>query len=168
MLNNINDKKIWRMSLLLILLSGCLFFILGITLPMMTVKKMVVVKNTFTILQGIGTLLADKTFLLGMILLIFSVIFPLTKFIGMIAYVVLYPPLPSQLTQWQVWLSKLAKFSMLDVFVVAQMLMILKLSWLVEVEIHSGIYWFSLAVIISMMVGILIEYDIRRRLKATN
>lgn len=165
MLNNGEDRKRWRIILLGALLLGCVCFILGITLPMMTVKKLVVVKNTFTILQGIGALLADKTFLLGIILLIFSVLFPLAKFIGMIAYVALYPPLPSQLTQWQSWLSKLAKFSMLDVFVVGQMLMILKLGWLVEVTIHSGIYWFSAAVILSMIAGIVIEQDIYQRIK---
>ncbi len=159
-----SPKFIWRMTMLLALILALLCFILGITLPMMTVKKLVVVKNTFTVLQGIGALLADKTFTLGMILLIFSVIFPLVKFLGMMGYVIFYPPLPSQLTLWQIWLAKLAKFSMLDVFVVAQMLMILKLGWLVEVNIHSGIYWFSIAVLASIIQGIMIEYDIRARI----
>ena len=56
---------------------------------------------------------------------------------------------------------------MLDVYVVAQMLMILKLGWLVEVQIHSGIYWFSAAVILSLVAGIAIEYDLKGRLKAS-
>jgi len=51
--------------------------------------------------------------------------------------------------------------------VVAQMLMILKLGWLVEVQIHSGIYWFSAAVILSLVAGIAIEYDLKGRLKAS-
>ena len=130
-----------RLILLALVLAGVATFIPGITLPMMTVKTLVLMKNTFTVLSGIGALLA--------------------------AYLYYYPPIPAALARWQTWLGKLAKFSMLDVFVVAQMLMILKLGWLVEVQIHSGIYWFSAAVILSLVAGIAIEYDLKGRLKAS-
>lgn len=153
----------WRMMMLLVIAVGMFTLILGLILPMMTVSKLMVVSNEFSILSGIGTLLADKTFGLGLILLAFSVVFPVVKFIGMAAYLYYYPPIPTALVHWQKILSKLAKFSMLDVFVVALMLMILKLGVLVEVSIHSGIYWFSAAVIISMLSGILIECDIAQR-----
>ena len=156
-----------RLILAVLVALGLLTLIPGITLPMMTVKKLVLVKNTFTVLSGIGALLADKTFGLGLLLLGFSVIFPLGKFALMAAYLYYYPPIPTALARWQTWLGKLAKFSMLDVFVVAQMLMILKLGWLVEVQIHSGIYWFSAAVILSLVAGIAIEYDLKGRLKAS-
>ena len=142
-----------RLILLALVLAGVATFIPGITLPMMTVKKLVLMKNTFTVLSGIGALLADKTFGLGLLL--------------MAAYLYYDPPIPAALARWQTWLGKLAKFSMLDVFVVAQMLMILKLGWLVEVQIHSGIYWFSAAVILSLVAGIAIEYDLKGRLKAS-
>ena len=69
-----------RLILLALVLAGVATFIPGITLPMMTVKKLVLMKNTFTVLSGIGALLADKTFGLGLLLLGFSVIFPLGKF----------------------------------------------------------------------------------------
>ena len=138
-----------RLILLALVLAGVATFIPGITLPMMTVKKLVLMKNTFTVLSGIGALLADKTFGLGLLLLGFSVIFPLGKFALMAAYLYYYPPIPAALARWQTWLGKLAKF------------------WLVEVQIHSGIYWFSAAVILSLVAGIAIEYDLKGRLKAS-
>lgn len=150
--------------MLLLIVIGVLTLGAGLMMPIMTVKKLVLVTNTFSILSGIGALLADKTFGLGLILLAFSVLFPLLKFVGMAAYVFYYPALPNALVYWQAWLGKLAKFSMLDVFVVALMLMIVKLGVLVEVEIHTGIYWFTLSVLISMVSGILIERDIAQRL----
>ena len=153
-----------RLILAVFVALGLLTLIPGITLPMMTVKKLVLVKNTFTVLSGIGALLADKTFGLGLLLLAFSVLFPLGKFALMAAYLYYYPPIPAALARWQTWLGKLAKFSMIDVFFVAQMLMILKLGWLVEVQIHSGIYWFSAAVLFSLVAGIAIEYDLKARL----
>ncbi|MDO4643209.1 MAG: paraquat-inducible protein A [Cardiobacteriaceae bacterium] len=161
------ENRYQRLYLLALVIMGLFTFLLGIMLPMMTVKKLVLVKNTFTVLSGIGALLADKTFGLGLILLSFSVLFPLVKFIGMAAYLFYYPPIPAALAHWQQWLSKLAKFSMLDVFVVAQIFMILKLGWLVEVQIHSGIYWFSGSVVLSMLAGILIESNIRKRIAAS-
>ena len=84
-----------RFILLALVLAGVATFIPGITLPMMTVKKLVLMKNTFTVLSGIGALLADKTFGLGLLLLGFSVIFPLGKFALMAAYLYYYPPIPA-------------------------------------------------------------------------
>ena len=95
----------------------------------------------------------------------FSVIFPLGKYAVMAAYLYYYPPIPAALAHWQHWLGKIGKFSMLDVFVVAQMLMILKLGWLVEVQIHSGIYWYSATALLSLIAGIWIEHDIKQRMR---
>lgn len=153
----------WRLCLLLLLCAGLLCFGAGIMLPMMTVKKLMLMRNTFTVLGGIGELLADKTFGLGLLLLFFSVFFPLTKFLLMMAYVWRYPQSRGLLVHWHHWLTKAAKFSMLDVFVVAQLLMIVKLGWIVEVEIHSGIYWFTAAVMISLAAGMLIDQNIAKR-----
>lgn len=155
---------LFRTLLTLWLIVGFLSFILGITQPMMTLTKLIWFDNTFTVLSGIGALLADETFALGMLIMTFSVIFPAVKFAVMAAYAILYPPLPRALVQWQYALGKIAKFSMLDVFVVAVMLMVVKLGVLAEVDIHSGIYWFSTAVLVSMTAGLAIEHDIGKRL----
>lgn len=150
--------------MLLLLLAGAVCLFCGVLLPMLTVKKLLIVKNTFSVLSGIGELLADKTFGLGLLLLFFSVLFPLLKLFVMAAYVLRYPQLADALVKWQRRLARVAKFSMLDVFVVALMLMILKLGWLVEVRIHSGVYWFSAAVIISLLAEFAIGRDIRFRM----
>lgn len=156
--------KVWRISLFVASGLGLLCLGLGVLLPMMTVKKLVLLKNTFSVLGGIMALLHDKTLGLGLVLLLFSVIFPIVKFGLMAAYAWVYPDTHGLLSAWQSWFGKVAKFSMIDVFVIAQMLMILKLGWVVEVEIHSGIYWFSAAVLISIVMGIMIDVNIRQRL----
>ena len=51
---NRNENRRRRLILLTLVLAGVAAFIPGITLPMMTVKKLVLVKNTFTVLSGIG------------------------------------------------------------------------------------------------------------------
>ncbi|MDO5091077.1 MAG: paraquat-inducible protein A [Cardiobacteriaceae bacterium] len=156
----------WRIAMALWIAAGMAAFVAGITLPMMTLTRLVWFDNTFTVLSGIGALLAEETFALGMLLMTFSVIFPAVKFLGMLAYVLVYPPLPRALVQFQYVLGKVAKFSMLDVFVVAVMLMVVKLGAIANVEIHGGIYWFSAAVLVSMSAGLAIEHDIGKRLYA--
>lgn len=158
------NRKHFRILLGAWIAVGILAFIAGITLPMMTLTKLVWFDNTFTVLSGIGALLAQETFALGMLLMTFSILFPAVKFLAMLAYVLIYPPLPRALVQWQYALGKVAKFSMLDVFVVAVMLMVVQLGAMAEVDIHGGIYWFTLAVLVSMSAGLAIEHDIGKRL----
>lgn len=155
---------VWRAAAAASCAAGIIALGFGTMLPMLTVKKLVLVQNTFSVLGGICELLADKTFGLGLLLLFFSVIFPLVKFLAMGAYAVVYPDTHGVISRWQGWLGKAAKFSMLDVFVVAQMLMIVKLGWLVQVQIHSGIYWFTAAVLLSIGTGIAIDRNILQRL----
>ena len=149
--------------MLLLLIVGGICLVCGVLLPILTVEKLLIVKNTFSVLSGIGELFADKTFALALLLLFFSVLFPFVKLLVMAAYVLRYPSLGAGLVQWQRRLGKVAKFSMLDVFVVALMLMILKLGWLVEVRVHSGLYWFAAAVVISLLAELAIARDISLR-----
>ena len=54
-------------------------------------------------------------------------------------------------------LDKLGKWSMLDVFIVAVLVVALKLGPLAEVTIEPGFYYFGAAVILSMLIGARIE-----------
>lgn len=162
---NLKENTIWRLLNFILLIVGFACFLLGIIQPMVTVKKLVLIKNTFSVMGGIKELLTDKTIGLGLLLLLFSVIFPIVKFLMMGIYLIIYPQPNSILAIWQGWFGKISKFSMLDVFIVGQMLMILKLGWLVEVQIHNGIYWFTAAVLLSLCMGITIDSNISKRMQ---
>lgn len=55
------------------------------------------------------------------------------------------------------WLSHYGKWSMLDVFVVALLLVIVKLGVLATVEVHYGIYMYALAGLLIMLCTTIIN-----------
>lgn len=61
----------------LVLAAGLL--IAGLVLPVMTLKKLVFWKSTFSVLTGIQGLFIEGHWVLGVVILLFSVIFPIFK-----------------------------------------------------------------------------------------
>lgn len=55
------------------------------------------------------------------------------------------------------WLSHYGKWSMLDVFVVALLLVIVKLGVLATVEVHYGIYMYAVAGLLIMLCTTIIN-----------
>ena len=145
----------------LILAVSMTSLVLGLLLPTITMKELVIWKHTFSILTGITNLWEEKYYVLALIILLFSVIFPVIKL----------------LTLCWIWFGRLAeekrlnmlkilgavgKWSMLDVFVVAVIIVITKTSSLAKAEPHIGIYVFAFAVILSMLATVRIEALLRK------
>lgn len=123
--------------------------LLGLFLPMLTLQKLVVFENTFSVVSGIVALAQGGSYGLAVVLFLFSVVFPLAK-LGVL---------------WAIWagevrgrrkerllhrLHALGKWSMLDVFVVALMIVSVKLGALATAEPRPGIYVFTVSVVLSM------------------
>ena len=56
-----------------------LLLLLGVTLPLITVSKFIVVSTTYTLLSGIFSLLLNGQFILFIAVFLFSIILPLAK-----------------------------------------------------------------------------------------
>jgi len=63
------------------------------------------------------------------------------------------------------WLSHYGKWSMLDVFVVALLLVIVKLGVLATVEVHYGIYTYAIAGLLIMVTTAIINHIAEQELK---
>ncbi|MDD3295812.1 MAG: paraquat-inducible protein A [Candidatus Omnitrophica bacterium] len=136
--------------LLLIMLSGSLL-IAGLFMPVLTFKEMAWFKTTFSVLSGIQNLWQEKQPFLALIIVLFSVIFPVIKLFAL---------------AW-LWLAKLSskrrmviierlellgKWSMLDVFVVAVTVVAVKLGFLIKARPRAGIYVFASSIILTMFI----------------
>ncbi len=139
---------------LLILLAGVLLGI-GLILPVLTVQK-IWEKNTFSVISGIQNLYQEKHYFLVFIIFFFSVIFPVIKLcsLGVLWVVRLKEEHQKSILYW---LELLGKWSMLDVFVVAVIVVAVKLGVLAKAEPRTGIYIFGAAVLISMIVTFLVD-----------
>lgn len=127
-------------------------FIVGVTAPILTLKKLIFVKNTFSVLSGITALYSQGEYLLFILLIGFSLILPITKIGLLVTAWNARNSVKSEHERYLRWLSGLGKWSMLDVFVVAILVASVKLGALATIEIHYGLYAFATAVVLLMVI----------------
>lgn len=124
----------------------------GLTLPIVTIEKFIFFENTFSVLSGIKQLYIEGKYLLFLIIGGFSVVLPLLKF-----YVLLRLLLPNghgsgNMRRYLDLMHLYGKWSMLDVFVVALLVVAVKLGAIANVQMQPGLYAFAGAVLLTMAI----------------
>jgi paraquat-inducible protein A len=146
---------------LLILLSFVLMLI-ALSMPLMKVEKMVFWKNEYSVIAGVHGLWEQGQYVLAIILFFFSVVFPLVKLAAL--GLLWLAPLAEQRRQAVLrWLGILGKWSMLDVFVVAILIVLVKLGPLAKVQPERGVYWFAAAIFLSMITSMYVDSLARKQ-----
>lgn len=126
--------------------------IAGMSLPMFTFSKFYFFNDTFSLIGGIFHLLDQNEVFLFIVLFSFSIAMPAYKMLLLFRLSFL-PHKNSQQVQRELKLLFVTgKWSMLDVFVIAILLVVIKLGAIAEVNVHMGLYLFCLAVISSMIL----------------
>jgi paraquat-inducible protein A len=152
----------WRQEVPLLIGVSCLLLAAGLLLPLMHVQKMVLWKNEYSVTTGVISLWEQGERLLAAVVFFFSVIFPIVKLVSL-AIIWLWP-LSDQYRQSVLhWLGILGKWSMLDVFAVAILIVLVKLGPLARIEPQAGVYAFALAIILSMLTTMYVTRLARRK-----
>ncbi|WP_319380469.1 paraquat-inducible protein A [Thiomicrorhabdus sp.] len=128
-----------------------ILLIVGLTTPIITLKKFVLIENTFSVLGGVVQLLSEGQFLLFVLIGSFSVILPFLKIL-MLFKLLGKQTDPRHLRKYLHWMHLYGKWSMLDVFVVAVLVVAVKLDAIASVEIQSGLYAFAAAILLTMYI----------------
>lgn len=150
-----------RYDIPLLIFASLVFLLLGLFLPVITLKELVFWKHTFSVLTGIVSLVSEKHYILAVIIFIFSVIFPIFKLIMLMA--LWFRKMTNEEREVYVhWLSGLGKWSMLDVFVVAITIVIAKISGFASARPECGIYFFGGAVLLGMFVMMRLETLVKK------
>jgi paraquat-inducible protein A len=126
-----------------LLLLSTVLLLVGIFAPMMTLSKFVWIESSFSLFAGTLQLYNDGQYLLFIILLTFSILLPIAKLILLFRFWYAESSSCQQLEHFMTWISHYGKWSMLDVFVVALLLVIVKLGVLATVKVHYGIYLYA-------------------------
>ena len=144
--------------------SFCLL-VTGVLLPCMTVYpkagaftsfiKMLAPKEfeptTYSIISGIFSMIENDNIAIGVMLFFFSVVFPIWKLSTFIYVTYRKKKTPSKSLELAV---KLGKYSMLDVFVLAVLVVAIKgLPGGTRLDLEAGIYFFSASVLLSLFIG---------------
>lgn len=137
----------------ILLLCSLVALVIGVTAPLLTLQKLYFIENTISLISTIQALYRDQEWMLFSIILIFSLCVPVIKIISLLLITnVEYNP-GSLLDKSLSLIETLGKWSMLDVFVVALLLVSVKLGALAKVEVHYGLYVFAFSVILTMALS---------------
>ena len=110
---------------------------------------MIILKNTISIFSGLVSLFKEGEYLLFMLIFIFSIVFPVCKIL-LLAVIWLFSSLSRErILKYLHFLASISKWSMLDVFIVAILVVTVRLGVIGRVEAHWGIYVFAASVILS-------------------
>ena len=138
--------------LAVILLVNVILVAVGITAPIITLNKLVFIENTFSILGGCTELIKEGKYFLFIVISCFSILLPLLKIAVLFLLVSAKDNKIVNLHKCLHWMHQFGKWSMLDVFVVAILVVTVKLGALASVEARYGIYVFTAAVFLTMFV----------------
>lgn len=136
-------------------------FAIACVAPFFTLHRLWIFDDTVSLLGGIWQLATGGEWLLFLLLLAFSILFPLAKLTAL--FVIIHAGLDSlKQRRWLQWLHSAGRWSMLDVFVVAVLVVAVKLKGIARIEIHYGLYLFGLSVLLSNALTWYLQRDSQR------
>jgi paraquat-inducible protein A len=126
--------------------------VVGLAAPIITLEKFVFIENTFSVLTGIYQLLREGRWFLFLIIGGFSVLLPVLKLLVLHRLLGRHCHNAGRLRHYLHWMHLYGKWSMLDVFIVAVLVVAVKLGAIAQVEMHYGLYAFAASVLLTMFV----------------
>ncbi len=142
--------RVTRLRILLVIAVGLL--LLGLKAPIITMHKLVFFENTFSVFSGVMQLLAEGKIFLFFVITAFSIVLPFLKIIMLFLILSNSGGIKASLRKHLHWMHQFGKWSMLDVFIVAILVVAVKMGAIVNVEMRYGLYAFAAAVLLIMFV----------------
>lgn len=145
-----------------LLVAAFLLFATGIFFPFFHVTKFWLFDNAVSVVGGILTLFREGEYFLFLVLTLFTLVFPCVK-LGLLG--IIWVEREHNLTRvhrLHRWVANLGKWSMLDVFVVAILIVAMKSAAVAEIHIGVGLYLFTFSVTATQFASALVT----RRLAA--
>jgi len=140
----------WHLPVLVVVSLALL--VCALVLPVMRVEKLVFWQDNYSVITGVKELYFDGSWALATVLFLFSVLFPIGKLMLLLGLWYRQVDI-RQREKLLHLLGHLSRWSMLDVFVVALMIVLSKGSGLLDIEPRIGVYLFGVAVIASTFLA---------------
>lgn len=138
--------------LLWVLLLATALFLVGMFLPMITLTKLLLFKNSFSVISGVVELLRNGQYPLFIVVVGFSVVLPLMK-IGVLFLLLSHRCSETpKIERYLDLMHEYGRWAMLDVMVVAVLIVTVKLGAIASIEVHAGLYVFGAAVLLIMYI----------------
>jgi len=143
-----------RMPIVLMLLLSLALLLAGLFRPFTRVTKLWFFDNDVSVYHGLITLFEEREIFLFGILLVFTVIFPFVK-ISALLTLWLKPGLNTQqMARVHDFVAHLGKWSMLDVFVVAVLVVLIRAGGLATIKAQDGLLLFCASVVLTQIASV--------------
>lgn len=134
-------------------LAGAMALIVaGWLMPFMSVTTFFVFSGEISILDAMAQLVDAREFALFAIVALFTIVFPVAKFALAAHLWARAAPGDERGADRAAWLDALGRWSMLDVFLAALLVVSIKASGFSAVAVHAGVYLFAGGVMLSMLL----------------
>ncbi len=156
------DTPLHHRSIPFLIAAALLLFGTGIFFPFFHVTKFWVFGDAVSVVGGIITLFREGEYFLFAVLTLFTLVFPCVK-LGLLAIVWLEREHDlARVRRLHAWVESLGKWSMLDVFVVAILIVAMKSAAVANIHVGSGLYLFTFSVIATQFASAWVAGLLRR------
>lgn len=153
----------WGLMLGPLLVATLGLLVIAWFLPIMTITKLVFWSDKVSIADAIGQLWSEGDVFIFAVLFLFTIIFPFAKLAAGLWLWARIAPGDARASRIAALIKNLSKWSMLDVFVAALIVVAVKVTVVSDVTIHAGIYAFTAAILLSTLWFGLLERLIARQ-----
>jgi paraquat-inducible protein A len=134
-----------------LIIVATVFFALGIILPVIRFTTIYVWTNEHSIATIIWALFENEETFLGVVLFLFSILFPFLKLFYLLTLVT-SPDIPPEFRKRSIsTMEWLGRYSMTDVMVLALMIFYVNSSGYTEARVLPGVYFFAASALITML-----------------
>jgi paraquat-inducible protein A len=151
--------------IVLLLFCSLTLLVTGIFRPFTQVTKLWIFENQVSVYDGLITLMKAQEYFLFTILLVFTVIFPFVKILSLITLWLKGGLTRKRIVQLHNFVSHLGKWSMLDVFVVANLVLLLKSGSVASIQVQDGFFLFFASVMLTQIASVWIGIIARKNLE---
>jgi paraquat-inducible protein A len=141
-------------GIVLLLVAAAVCFVLGIFRPFTVVTKLWLFDNQVSVYDGLVTLWQAGELFLFLILFVFTICFPAVK-LGAMFTLWLHPRLAgADAGKLFHFVAHLGKWSMLDVFVVAILVLTVRSGGVASIQVEDGFFLFFLSVMLTQVASL--------------
>ena len=116
---------------------------LGVFLPVVEVRNLAIFSNRFSIMEASWELLADQQYLLGVVVIVFSIVFPFGKILAAGIVWARFRRTGEMSLTWIARLEFLGRWSCADVLLVAMAIVVAKASGIAGASMEIGMWFFA-------------------------
>ena len=151
------EYKFYTLLISVLLLASLYFNILALTTPFLKIRYLHLHKIIYSLPGTISMMWGLNLYVVTVLIVVFSVIFPFVK-LFFLFYIYFFIRNPKNRFWTIVVIESLAKWSMLDVFIVCLILVLTNDQYFVTSKPEIGIYYFLLAIFLSIICSMIVDF----------